>query len=113
MKQQPDMKYEINQFFLELDRKLAGDSFILSLGPADRFRQLLENYVEDYEYFYELYKEIEELKEKLDDIHNNIDIAIDNIADCVDSIEDENDKDIVERNTQRIQKQLKELWSLT
>jgi hypothetical protein len=93
-----NIQYEINQFFNELDKALpANHPLIVKYGPADTFRELIEDIIEDARYAEEekentwkLKRDLEEAEDKIDDIERDVDDVIDNLKDIdeTDSVED-------------------------
>jgi polyhydroxyalkanoate synthesis regulator phasin len=93
-----NIQYEINQFFNELDKALpANHPLIVKYGPADTFREIVEDLVEEVEYAedekentWKLKRDIEEAEDDLENIKRDVDDVIDNLEDIdgTDSVED-------------------------
>lgn len=97
-----NIQYEINEFFTLLDKRLAGDEFIMYHGPAHKFREMVENIAEELrkadEQLYgtskwtkskaQVERELEETENELQMLKNDVDRQIEELKEAIEEIDE-------------------------
>jgi DNA repair exonuclease SbcCD ATPase subunit len=105
-----NIQYEVNQFFNELDKALpANHPLIVKYGPADTFRELIEDIIEDARYAEDSEESVSKLKEDLEETEEELKDLKTEIEDVIDILEAIEKTDATEDIMEEIKTAIKDL----